>query len=244
MNLLTDDKRCVELGGRQVEYGIRHSRQAKRLRIRVNPGGVEVVLPKGKDAQQADDFVVNNAAWVLDQIEYINRRGSILRPKPDSDLRTILFYGLETPVRVTEEESNRRFGIVQQVRKHIRVRVPNGGSIDPNRSLESWLRRQARADIKSSLLRHSKEMRVNYGKLLIMDQRTKWAGCSAKGNLSFNWRLVMAPPEVLDYIVVHELTHLIERDHSTRFWLIVGSRCPGYLKRKEWLRENEHRLRL
>ena len=66
------------------------------------------------------------------------------------------------------------------------------------------------------------------GRVYIMDQRTKWGGCSRRGNLSFNWRPVMAPPEVLDYIVVHELAHLTERNHSTRFWLIVRSYCLEY----------------
>ena len=85
-------------------------------------------------------------------------------------------------------------------------------------------------------------MRVTPGRLYVMGQRTKWGGCSRRRNLSFNWRLVMAPPEVLDYIVVHELVHLIEPYHSKKFWLIVRSRCPRFETYKRWLRENEDRL--
>lgn len=85
-------------------------------------------------------------------------------------------------------------------------------------------------------------MRQRPGRVFVMGQRTKWGGCSRRRNLSFNWRLVMAAPEVLDYIVVHELAHLAEPHHSTKFWLIVRSYCLDYDRRRRWLRENESRL--
>lgn len=73
----------------------------------------------------------------------------------------------------------------------------------------------------------------------VMGQRTRWGGCSGRRNLSFNWRLVMAPPAVLDYVVVHELAHLAEPSHSTKFWLLVRSHCPRFEEHREWLRDSE-----
>jgi predicted metal-dependent hydrolase len=87
-------------------------------------------------------------------------------------------------------------------------------------------------------------MKVKPGRLYVMGQRTKWGNCSRLGNLSFNWRLVMTPPEVIDYIVVHELAHLIEPSHSQRFWLVVQSHCPQFERHKAWLRDNQERLSL
>lgn len=87
-----------------------------------------------------------------------------------------------------------------------------------------------------------KEMRQRPCRVFIMGQRTKWGGCSRLWNLSFNWRLVMAPPEVLDYIVVHELGHLAEPYHSTKFRLIVRSYCPNYDRHRRWLGEHEDLL--
>ena len=79
-------------------------------------------------------------------------------------------------------------------------------------------------------------------RIYIMDQRTKWANCSALGNLSFNWRLIMAPDYVLHYIVTHEMVHLAIPDHSRRFWLSLQSHCPSTEKARQWLVANAHRL--
>jgi predicted metal-dependent hydrolase len=79
---------------------------------------------------------------------------------------------------------------------------------------------------------------VTYGRIRIADQRTRWGSCSPTGTLSFNWRLVLAPPEVLDYVVVHELCHLRVPNHSRRFWDLVGERRPGWREQRGWLREH------
>lgn len=85
---------------------------------------------------------------------------------------------------------------------------------------------------------------VNYGKITIRDQKTRWGSCSSKGNLSFNWRLILAPPNVLDYVVVHELCHRKEMNHSQRFWALVESVMPEYREYRKWLKENGNKLTL
>jgi predicted metal-dependent hydrolase len=79
---------------------------------------------------------------------------------------------------------------------------------------------------------------VAYGRIAIRDQRTRWASCSARGNLSFNWRLVVAPEPVLDYVVVHELCHRLRHDHSPEFWSIVAAARPTYARERRWLHEH------
>ncbi len=88
----------------------------------------------------------------------------------------------------------------------------------------------------------AREMHVRPARLLVMSQRTKWGNCSARRNLSFNWRLLLAPPEVLDYIVVHELAHLLVPAHTAQFWLIVRSFCPRYEQHRDYLQTNARRL--
>lgn len=80
-------------------------------------------------------------------------------------------------------------------------------------------------------------MRVNYQKITIKDQKTRWGSCSAKGNLNFNWKLFLMPPEILDYVLVHELAHRIEMNHSDRFWKQVEKIIPDYKERRRWLKE-------
>ena len=84
----------------------------------------------------------------------------------------------------------------------------------------------------------------SYSSLQIRGQRTRWASCSTSGAMSFNWRLLLAPPEILDYVVEHEVAHLDVQDHSPRFWKLLASRCAKWREREEWLRRHGHALRL
>lgn len=83
---------------------------------------------------------------------------------------------------------------------------------------------------------------VGFGRVRVGDQRTLWGSCSRKGDLSFNWRLTLAPPEVLDYVVIHELAHRLEMNHSKRFWAHVARACPEHRERRRWLRKNSEVL--
>ena len=235
--------KTIYLQGHRVDYSVRFSQTAKKRRIKVNSKGVEVILPSNVSEDRAAVFLRENSVWVLDQLAFIRRMGALrsksVLPRPQS----ILFRGKPLVIEVIEEKSNRNFGLLEQLNNRLLIRIPVHKPIEPLKALESWLRRRARQDIESRLAERTREMRRKSGRIYIMDQRTKWGGCSRRENLSFNWRLIMAPPEVLDYIVVHELASLNESNHSARFWLIVRSRCPDYERHKAWLRDHQDRLR-
>ncbi len=232
----------VELCGRPVNYLIRTSPGAKRRRIRVTPHGVEVVIPGNGDIGSAAPFLRENEKWVLEQLDFVERSSGVVRKK--NQPRSLLLRGKERTVRIGEQETTRRYGLVHEEGDGLIVRVPTGKSDLASRALELWLRRMARADLQAALERRARQMKVKFGRVFIMNQRTRWGGCSSRRNLSFSWRLIMAPPKVLDYLAVHELVHLVEPNHSTRFWLTVRSFCPDFEKHKKWLRENEWRLRI
>ena len=169
----------------------------------------------------------------------------LIKQFADDAGRTVLLWGREVSVEVVTNDSARRHGLVEEAEDRLGVRTPRGGVVDPWRTLEAWFRRQAREDITRRVDERRRQMpRTSFGRLYIMGQRTKWGGCSAYRNLSLNWRLVMAPPAALDYIVVHELTHLAEPYHSAKFWLMVRSHCPRFEEHKAWLKDNEDRMRL
>ena len=111
-------------------------------------------------------------------------------------------------------------------------------------ALEAWYRRQARAEIEPRLDAATERAGVRYTKLSIRAQRTRWASCSSSGAMSFNWRLLLAPPEVLDYVVEHEVCHLSVHDHSRRFWNLLGKRVPDYREHERWLKRHGPSLRL
>jgi predicted metal-dependent hydrolase len=116
-----------------------------------------------------------------------------------------------------------------------RLLVPEG---DHRPAVERLYRRLARREIGSRLDAAVASVGLSYDGLTIRSQRTRWASCSASGTMSFNWRLLLAPGRVLDYVVWHEVCHLEVRDHSPRFWALLEARMPGYGEPRAWLRRH------
>ncbi|MCH5280357.1 MAG: M48 family metallopeptidase [Lachnospiraceae bacterium] len=110
--------------------------------------------------------------------------------------------------------------------------------------LETIYRNGAKEYIPKRVSYFARMLSVSYGTITIRDQKTRWGSCSSKGNLSFNWRLILAPPQVLDYVVVHELCHRKEMNHSKRFWELVESIIPDYAAHRKWLKDNGNQLSL
>ena len=124
------------------------------------------------------------------------------------------------------------------------VKVGDEGRAAVADALERWYRRRARVEVPSRLDAATARAGTGWARLSIRGQRTRWASCSQDGAMSFNWRLLLAPEEILDYVVEHEVAHLEVLDHSQRFWKLLGSRCPDYREHERWLRRNGHSLRL
>jgi hypothetical protein len=110
-------------------------------------------------------------------------------------------------------------------------------------ALTAWYRRRAAQVIARRVALYAPRIGVSPTRITIRDARTRWGSCSPTGALSFSWRLLMAPPAVLDYLVVHELCHLKRADHSPRFWALVEAHCPGFRARRAWLRDHGDILR-
>lgn len=105
-------------------------------------------------------------------------------------------------------------------------------------ALEAWYRRQGRRVFAERVAYWNAQFGFSYGRIAIRDQKSRWGSCSRQGNLNFNWRLLLAPLAVLDYIVIHELAHLKEGNHSPRFWALVAEKCPNYREQRDWLRQH------
>jgi predicted metal-dependent hydrolase len=231
------------LDGQEVEWRLVRSATAKKLRIKVGPVGVVVVLPKGRDDREASAFVNNQRAWVAEQLARVRQLNALRRPFVQEH-EPILFRGVTLAVRVVHLQTWRAPNKVAIEHDAITVTCKPGGKTAPARSLENWLRRQARECIERNIAEVGKRLKRAPNRIYVMDQRTKWGSCSALGNLSFNWRLVMAPDFVLRYIVTHEMVHLAVPDHSSKFWLTVRSLCPDTERARQWLVANGKRIQL
>jgi predicted metal-dependent hydrolase len=105
-------------------------------------------------------------------------------------------------------------------------------------ALDTWYREQARVEVKRIVEREARRLGVTFTRIAIRDQLTRWGSCSRTGALSFNWRLILAPPAILTYVVVHELCHRIHHDHSAAFWAVVADARPTYEEERAWLAEH------
>ena len=213
----------ITLAGRKVDYRIIRSKTAKKLRVRVGPNGVEVLQPAAREIGDVRGFLHANGAWISGQLARVASLHSV-RKAEHRRAGELLYRGEPTPVQV--ECDPRRRGSNRVIFERGKIRILSGPKTPPARTLENWLRRQARAEVERHLATVTKRLRRTPRKLYLMGQRTKWGNCSAQQNLSFNWRLILAPDFVLRYLVTHEATHLAVPDHSSRFWLTVQSLCP------------------
>ena len=227
-------RRRITLMDHSVEYDVVVSKAACHTRVRVGPRGVEVVQPADVGDEEVSSFLHRNETWVLAQLDRVSSLRGLRRPEQFQS-GEFMFRGAPTPVRVELVETNARGNVVSLRDGEIIVRRGAKTLTPAARGLENWLRKQARAAIAVHLAILSFHIGERPGRVYVMGQRTKWGNCSARRNLSFNWRLILAPDFVLRYLVTHEVVHLAVPDHSAKFWLTVQSLCPETEKAKQWL---------
>jgi predicted metal-dependent hydrolase len=207
----------------ELPYRIRRSDRASHVRVSVDSAGdVEVVLPRRSPASAAPAAVAELRPWIERRL----RETSAVRAAIAARGATLPYLG--TPLAVTPQPGRTRVH-----RRGDVLLVPAG---DPTAALERWYRRVARSEIGPRLDAAVARAGTSYTRLTIRGQRTRWASCSATGAMSFNWRLLLAPEEVLDYVVEHEVCHLEVMDHSPRFWRLLESRVPDWREHARWLR--------
>jgi hypothetical protein len=215
-----------------IEYSVRRSERARRVRVTVdNARGVEVVLPariyrSGAVAAQreAAAAVAELRPWIERRLAEHERSRAVVDSRGD----TVPYLG--AALRLSPQLGR------SQVRRTGNVLLVPDGRAEQRQALERWYRRAARGEIAVRLDDACSEAGLAYTKLTIRAQKTRWASCSRTGAMSFNWRLLLAPEPVLEYVVWHEVCHLRVMDHSPRFWSMLASYCPRYKEQQRWLR--------
>jgi len=227
--------RQIDLLGNPIEYEVRRSADANEPRIDVDIHGVTVVLPESENARPSR-LLEENAAWVVDQ----QRKYDTYREQvPDRTFEA----GGSFPFLGQDREL-----VIEPRRKHeidedsIRLRKSAVEQSSVKRVLENFYRSRARDYLTDRTDHFAEQMGVEYEKFELRNQRTRWGSCSTGGTISLNWRLIMAPPDVVDYLVVHELAHLTEQHHGREFWQFVGEHVPNYKEKAEWLEQNSTNL--
>ena len=208
----------------EIDYLVRRVPRGRRLKVRIDAvNGLEVLLPAGTPLRAAGAAVAELRPWIERELAARDALRTRLR-EPG-----VVPYLDERLALVAQE------GRTRAHRRGTQLLVPAGDGAPG--AIERWYRRAARQEIARRLDLASATSAVPYTRLAIRNQRTRWASC-AGGVMSFNWRLLLAPERVLDYVVWHEICHLEVADHSPRFWRLLESRLPGWREPAGWLREN------
>ena len=212
-----------------IAYSVRRSSRARRVRVTVHPHGeVEVVLPVRAREREAAAAVAQLRPWIERRL----REAALARARVAAAAGTVPYLG--SALRLVPQAGRERVH-----RRGDDLLVPGD---DPAPALERWYHRAARDEIAPRLDIASGAVGRPYTALTIRNQRTRWGSCSAAGAMSFNWRLLLAPERILDYVVWHEACHLLVMDHSPRFWRLLGRHRPHYAEPKRWLRRHGQTL--
>jgi predicted metal-dependent hydrolase len=228
----------------------------------VDRDGVEVVVPRRMPLREVAPFVAEKQDWIERTRRRYERAQEHGPPVELRDGGSVPLLGRDLMLRVRVEPGRVRphvalregvFGAADSAPPGqlelappavLDVKVARPGQAPLRDALERWYRRRAREEIAPRLDAATARAGTDYTRLTIRGQRTRWASCSETGAMSFNWRLLLAPAEILDYVVEHEVAHLDVMGHSRRFWSLVGRRCPDYREHERWLRRYGSTLHL
>jgi len=214
----------VEIEGVQIPYSVDY-RNVKYLRLEIKPdGSLLVVMPK-KSTVKPIDFIMDKKDWILKKFREID---SYREFSSNGNENKLLLFG-----KFYDFEIKRgKYGVNLTDNEAI-VSAPDGRN--PYVYLRNWIKEELRKKLEDYLSKYSSQMNVSFNRFFIKTHRSKWGSCSAKKNLNFNIKLAALPDELVEYVVIHELTHLIERKHSRYFWLRVSKYCPGYKEKEKML---------
>jgi predicted metal-dependent hydrolase len=212
----------------EISLNIRVSARARRIGLRVDPriGGAELVLPKGVSKNSGLKFAHSKWEWLWDHV------AAMPQPIPFVEGAEVPVFGI--PLIISHMGRGRSvFGPVWRENDALCV---TGDPKHMSRRIHDWIKQQARLEIVERCDRRSRELGVTVEGITLRDPRSRWGSCSVDATLSFSWRLVMAPENVLDYVVAHEVAHLREMNHSNKFWKLVDQMIPDSDTPKAWLR--------
>ena len=211
----------------ELAYRIRRSDRARRVRVSVDAqGAVEVVLPRRSPASAAPAAIEELRPW-------IERRLGVARALRE----TLAARGATLPYLGAQLTLTPQAGRTRVHRRQDALLVPADAE-QAQQAIERWYRRAAAQEIAPRLDAAAAALGTSYTRLSIRGQRTRWGSCSTTGAMSFNWRLLLAPAGVLEYVVWHEACHLRVMDHSPRFWALVRQHCPDCEEQRRWLRHH------
>ncbi|WP_085032432.1 M48 family metallopeptidase [Ensifer aridi] len=228
---LLDVRRHIEVAGKVLPLTIRQNARATRMTLRIEPGGraLKLTIPTGLPDREVNAFLTRHQGWLMTKLarfsgeSELEHGGTILiRGVAHRIERTGRLRGL-TEALVVDDEAVLRVGGAEE---HLRRRIAD------------YLKREARGELERLVAVYAGRIGRRARSLSLKDTRSRWGSCSAEGDLSFSWRIAMAPPKVIAYLAAHEVAHLQEMNHGPDFWTLCERLCPDTKDAKHWLKRN------
>lgn len=218
----------------QLTYSVRRSTKRKTLTITVERDRSIVVHAPAKASDEAIQQVVDSRRqWIFEKLKHAQKYRDLPHP-PGKELVTgesAIYLGRSYRIEVVGDGLN-------EIEFANRFLIPALHAIKRKGAMREWYLARANEKILPRVERHAHELGVEFKRATIVDNRYRWGSCTVHDNVTFNWRLIKAPTFVIDYIIVHELAHLIEPNHTPRFWNVVRAQVPRMEKARAWLTEN------
>lgn len=226
----------LTIRGRTIPYIVKRSTRAMRVLLEIRrDAGLTVVIPKLYSIERLHSLLREKEQWILDNVVACDKVAS---PSARKEIRVgdiVPYLGKE--FKILTKQNNGKTNWVTLGRNSLIISLTCANT-KLNVLLEQWYRTQAAKLIKEKVEKWNAKLDVSHNRITIRGQKTRWGSCSHKGNISFNWKLIMTPESVIDYVVIHELTHLRVMNHSKWFWQLVAQRCPGWKERRKWLKKH------
>jgi predicted metal-dependent hydrolase len=228
-------KRTLEVGNRALPLTIKENNRATRITLRIEPGGraLNLTVPAGLRKSEIEEFLERHQGWLLTKLSKFSTDNPI-RPGGFVPIRGVKH-------RIDHTGSLRGLTEIAVVDGVPVVRV-SGLEDHLGRRVATFLKKEARRDMELLAFRHAASIRKPVASVTLKDTRSRWGSCSWDGNLSFSWRIVMAPPLVIDYLAAHEVAHLKEMNHGPKFWALCNQLCPRMEEARKWLKQNGSQL--
>lgn len=231
----------VTLSDQQYPYRFTHSRRAKYLRLKLSiQGELTVVVPSGVSLKHAQDFVCAQAAWIEQQLPKVTKLAKVKVTKPDS--LSLQFIDENWVLHYQADESTNRIELCEI--RSPSMSVPQGellcsGLVDDtelrNKVIGEWLKAKAKQVIPQRLAQLAEQHGFHYRRVSIRGQKTRWGSCSSQKNINLNYKLLFLPEPLVNYVLIHELCHTLELNHSARFWQLVADCDANYQQHDQLL---------
>lgn len=224
-------QRTVNVAGRALPLTIRSDQRATRLTLRIEPGGraLRMTVPLGVPFRDVEDFLERHHGWLASRLANLPSETGLAKGG------TIMLRGVSHRIVAT----GKLRGLTEtSVIEGEPVLLVSGEQQHVGRRLSDFLKKEARRDLEDLARLHARASGKRIASISLKDTKSRWGSCTHDGKLSFSWRIVMAPPLVIDYLAAHEVAHLTEMNHGPRFWALCEKLCPGTKDARAWLKRH------